>query len=194
MVMYMTSKIYALIGPHASGKSTLITRLMEMGIHYIPVYTTRPPMDYDKDSKTTVFLSQSDFLKQDWIVKVTYKGDYYGLLKNDVLNALKTEKISVTMLTINGVKQVSKLLTNNLETVFIMVDYVTLIDRMLKMGHNNVDMKYHLEYAENNGEFDNWKNTDYVIKNIKDQEKSLDQLMAIMGLIGKTQVTKINQD
>ncbi len=96
------------------------------------------------------------------------------------------------MLTINGVKQVSKLLTNNLETIFIMVDYVTLIDRMLKMGHNNVDMKYHLEYAENNGEFDNWKNTDYVIKNIKDQEKSLDQLMAIMGLIGKTQVTKIN--
>ena len=125
-------------------------------------------------------------------MKVTYKGDYYGLLKNDVLDALKTEKISVTMLTINGVKQVSKLLTNNLETVFIMVDYVTLIDRMLKMGHNNVDMKYHLEYAENNGEFDNWKNTDFVIKNIKDPEKSLDQLMAIMGLIGKTQVTKIN--
>ena len=149
-------------------------------------------MEFDKNRTTTKFLSQSDFLKQDWIVKVTYKGDYYGLLKNDVLNALKTEKISVTMLTINGVKQVSKLLTNNLETVFIMVDYVTLIDRMLKMGHNNVDMKYHLEYAENNGEFDNWKNTDFVIKNIKDPEKSLDQLMAIMGLIGKTQVTKIN--
>ena len=149
-------------------------------------------MEFDKNRTTTKFLSQSDFLKQDWIVKVTYKGDYYGLLKNDVLDALKTEKISVTMLTINGVKQVSKLLTNNLETVFIMVDYVTLIDRMLKMGHNNVDMKYHLEYAENNGEFDNWKNTDFVIKNIKDPEKSLDQLMAIMGLIGKTQVTKIN--
>ena len=65
---------------------------------------------------------------------------------------------------------------------------------MLKMGHNNVDMKYHLEYAENNGEFDNWKNTNYVIKNIGDPEKSLDQLMAIMGLIGKTQVTKITQD
>lgn len=192
MVMYMTSKIYALIGPHASGKSTLISRLIEMGVHYIPVYTTRAPMEFDKNRTTTKFLSQSDFLKQDWIVKVTYKGDYYGLLKNDVLNALKTEKISVTMLTINGVKQVSKLLTNNLETVFIMVDYVTLIDRMLKMGHNNVDMKYHLEYAENNGEFDNWKNTNYVIKNIKDPEKSLDQLMAIMGLIGKTQVTKIN--
>ncbi|WP_297963087.1 guanylate kinase [uncultured Anaerovibrio sp.] len=186
----MTNKIYALIGPHASGKSTLISKLAQMGVHFIPVYTTRAPSEYDKNSEATKFLSQSDFLRQDWIVKVTYKGDYYGLLKNDVLSALKTEKISVTMLTINGVKQVSKLLTNNLETIFIMVDYVTLIDRMLKMGHNNVDMKYHLEYAENNGEFDNWKSTNHVVKNIGDIEKTVDQLMAIMGLIGRVQVTK----
>ena len=92
MVMYMTSKIYALIGPHASGKSTLISRLVEMGVHCIPVYTTRAPMEFDKNRTTTKFLSQSDFLKQDWIVKVTYKGDYYGLIRNGTAAGIPTAR------------------------------------------------------------------------------------------------------
>lgn len=178
----MNNKIYALIGPHASGKSTLIGKLMDMGITYIPVHTTRNPTPMDKDSRTTNFLSKSAFLKEDWIVKVTYKGDYYGILKRDMLNTLKNHKVSVCMLDINGMKQVRKLLNNNLETVFLMVDYVTLVDRMLRMGHSNTDMKYHLEYAETNGEFDNWKNTNHVIKNTGDVNKGLSQLLSIMGL------------
>lgn len=178
----MTSKIYALVGPHACGKTTFINKLIDLGIYCIPVYTTKVPTVQDKDSRSTVFVSQSDFLKKEWIVKVTYKSDYYGLLKDDVLNALNSHKICVTSLSNNGVKQLSKIFPKNLETIFIMVDYVNLIDRMIKMGHTNVDMKYHLEYAENNGEFENWKITDHVIKNIGNGEKAFNQLMAIMGL------------
>ena len=99
-----------------------------------------------------------------------------------MLNALNSHRVCVTFLNSNGVKQLSKIFPKNLETIFIMADYVTLIDRMLKMGHNNMDMKYHLEYAENNGEFENWKITDHVIKNNGNGEKSFNQLMAIMGL------------
>ena len=36
----MTNRIYALVGPHGAGKSTMAFLLKEMGIHYIPVYTT----------------------------------------------------------------------------------------------------------------------------------------------------------
>lgn len=178
----MTSKIYALVGPHACGKTTLIHKLIEMGVCCIPVYTTKDPTPQDKDTKTKIFVSQSDFLKKEWVVKVTYKGDYYGLLKDDVLNALTKHHVSVTTLSANGIKQLSKIFPKNLETVYIMVDYVTLIDRMLKMGHSNIDMKYHLEYAENNGEFDSWKLTDHVIKNIGKGDKAFNQLMSIMGL------------
>ena len=178
----MTSKIYALVGPHASGKTTIIHKLVELGVYCIPVYTTKAPNVSDKDSRTTIFLSQSDFLKKEWMVKVTYKGDYYGILKDDILNAMNKHKVCVTVLTSNGVKQLSKIFPKNLESIYLMVDYVTLIDRMLRMGHNNIDMKYHLEYAENNGEFDNWKLTDHVVKNIGQGEKALDQIMAIMGL------------
>lgn len=178
----MNNKIYALIGPYASGKATLIGKLIDLGITYIPTYTTRNPTSFDKNTRTLIFMSKSAFFKEDWIVKVTYKGDYYGILKRDMLGCLKNHKISVCMIDINGVKQVRKLLNNNLETVFLMVDYVALVDRMLRMGHSNTDMKYHLEYAETNGEFDNWKNSNHVIKNTSDINKSFSQLLSIMGL------------
>ncbi|MEE1361081.1 MAG: GTPase [Selenomonadaceae bacterium] len=178
----MNNKIFALIGPHSAGKSTLLTKLMDMGIAYIPTYTTRNPTPQDMNSRTINFISKSGFFKDEWIVKVTYKGEYYGILKRDMLNALKDHKISVCMLDINGVKQVKKFLNQNLETIFLMVDYVTLVDRMLRKGHNNTDMKYHLEYAENNGEFDNWKISNHVVKNTGSVEKGLAQILAIMGL------------
>lgn len=189
----MNNKIYALIGPHASGKSTLITKLIDMGITYIPVFTTRDPTPMDKGNRTINFLSKSAFFKEDWIVKVTYKGDYYGILKRDMLNTLKNHKVSVCMIDINGIKQVRKLLHNNIESVFLMVDYVTLVDRMLRMGHSNTDMKYHLEYAETNGEFDNWKNSNHVIKNTGSIDQGLSQLMAIMGLTVSAPTSVIEQ-
>ena len=70
----------------------------------------------------------------------------------------------------------------NKSKYFIMVDYISLVDRMIKMHHSNTDMKYHLEYAETNGEFDNWKSCNHVIKNVGSVDKAFNQLLAIMGL------------
>lgn len=64
-----------------------------------------------------------------------------------------------------------------------MVDYVTLVDRMLHMNYSNEEIKYHLQYAENNKEFDNWKLTTHVIKNTGDLKQTLLQLLAIMNLL-----------
>jgi len=178
----MTKKIYALVGPHASGKTMLIKQLIAMGLHYIPTYTTRQPDKIDGDTTIFRFVNKLDFFKYDFIIKVTYKGDYYGILKQDVLGALQKYPISLMILDTNGIKQLSRLLKHSLETVYIMCDYVTLVERMLHMGHSNTDIKHHLEYAENNGEFDNWKITTHVIKNITDPQVALRQLLSILDL------------
>ena len=116
---------------------------------------------------------------------VTYKGDYYGILKKDVLSALQEHKISLVMLEANGVKQLARLLKENFETIFLMVDYVTLVERMIRLGHKNNEIKYHLEYAENNSEFDNWKDAAHVVKlkSAADPGTAFDQILAIMGLM-----------
>lgn len=179
----MTNKIFAFVGPHASGKTMLIGQLMSMGINYIPTYTTRVPGKIDNNPKFYHFIDKTEFFKLDFITKVTYKGDYYGVLKSDVLSALQSHKLNMLLLDTNGIKQLSKLLKNNLETIYIMVDYVDLVERMLRMGHKNEEIKYHLEYAENNGEFDLWKISTYVIKNVQDPRSALNQVLSIMGLM-----------
>ena len=181
----MTSKIYALLGPHASGKTVLAGKLMQLGIHYIPMYTTRTPGKIDSDERFYRFVSKAEFFKQDFVVRVTYKGDYYGILKKDVLSALQEHKISLLLLDANGVKQLRHLLKENFETIFLMVDYVTLVERMIRLGHKNKEIKYHLEYAENNNEFEGWKDASHVvkIKSMTDPRTVLDQVLAIMGLM-----------
>ena len=66
--------------------------------------------------------------------------------------------------------------------LYIMVDYVTLVERMLMMKHTNDEIKYHIEYAESNGEFDTWKIANHVVKNIISFDSSVNQILAILGL------------
>ena len=179
----MANKIYAFVGPLASGKNMLLGQLRSMGLHYIPLYTTRKLTAAEETSKLYISISKTDFFKQNFIVKVTYKGEYYGILKSDVLESLQKHKISLTILDVNGIKQLNKLLKNNLDTIYIMCDYITIVERMLRMGYTNSDIKYHLEYAESNGEFDNWKIATNVIKNITDQKQALNQVLSMMGLM-----------
>ena len=183
----MANKLYALVGPHASGKSTLIKELIKTGVHYIPLYTTRvpesTPRNLESDPELYRFLDKTNFFKQDFLVKTTYKGDYFGLLKKDVLDSLQRYPNSVVMLDAQSLNQLSKLLRESFESIYIMVDYVTLVERMLRMNHTNDEIKQHIEYAENNGEFDSWKIATHVIKNVQTPDVALRQLLAILGLM-----------
>ena len=182
----MTNRIYALVGPHAAGKSTLASKLIAMGIHFIPTYTTYVFPNRGRGNRKFAQLyrsvSREQFNQLDLVIQFTHKGDSYGIRKNDILDALKDHKISAMILEVNGIKQLHKLIRKKLTTVYLMADCMTLVDRMLNEGYTNEEIKYHLQYAENNKEFDSWKITDYVIKNAEDPKLALAQLLAIMGL------------
>lgn len=177
------NRIYLLVGPHASGKTTLIKRLMKIGIHYIPTYTTRERATIHGNPELYNSVGKESFPSLSLIAKSTYKGDYFGLLKKDVLDSLQQYPVSVAIADTSALKQLTKLLKTSVESIYIMVDYVTLIERMLRMNHSNDEMKYNLEYAENNGEFETYKVATHVVKNVISEEKATDQILAIMGLM-----------
>ena len=182
----MNNKLYALVGPHACGKSTIIQELIGRGVNYIPLYTTRSPDSYVHNpvsaAKMYRFIEKEDFFKQDFLVKITYKGEYYGMMKQEILGGLQNHKHNVVIADAQGIKQLSKLLKDNFESIYIMVDYVTLVERMLHLKHSNDEIKYHIEYAESNGEFDTWKISTHVVKNIISFDSTLNQILAIMGM------------
>ena len=133
----MTNMIYALVGPHAAGKATLVTQLISMGIPFIPTYTTYEFPQHGRTRQKTKSaqlyrtVSREEFSQLDLVVQFTHKGDFYGIRKDDILNALKEHAISVMILESSGIKQLNKLIKKKLSTIYLMADYVTLIDRML---------------------------------------------------------------
>lgn len=178
----MTNKLIALVGPLGSGKSTVIKQLISMGVNFLPLYTTMAPDNICFDKDIYQHIDKDDFSKLDLVVKYNYKEDYFGLIKKDVLEAINTFPITLTTVSPAGVKQLSKILKKNFESVYIMADLVTIVGRMLQNGYNNDAIKKHLEYAEKNKEFDSWKMTTHVIKNISSPTQAVNQLMTILGL------------
>lgn len=184
----MENKIYALMGAQGSGKATMAAQLLDMGIHFIPVYTTQ---DFSTQKRTRYHVSREPFFhtvtreefnQLDLVIEFSHKGEAYGYRKDDILNALRDHTISVMILEIEALKPMSKLIKKKLETIYLMVDYVTLVDRLLRLGCNNDEIKIHLQYAENNKEFDLWKICNHIIRNTGEKETTLIQLLSIMGL------------
>ena len=187
----MTNKIYAIIGPHASGKTMLIQHLKRLGLPYILSYTTRKPKADEKNGEDYHFVDKETFFKLDLIEKVTYRGEYYGLSKLELLKTLQTCNRSIILLEANGLKQLTKLLSERIESIYIMADYVTLVERMLMMKESNDDIKHNLEYAENNGEFETWKVTTHVVKNVLDPNIAVDQILSFMGLMDRKKINPL---
>lgn len=177
------NKIYAIIGPHASGKKKILHHLRMMGISYIISHTTRKPRSSEKNGFDYHFVTKEEFFKLDLVEKTTYKGEYYGISKTALLSAMQVSEISLVLVEQNGFKQLQKLLGQRIESIFIMVDYVTMVENMLANNESNELMKSNLEYAEKNGEFMLWKTTDYVVKNKKDINVTLNQILSLMGFM-----------
>jgi guanylate kinase len=175
--------LYAFIGPHTSGKSTLIKTLKAQGIPNILSYTTRSKKDKETDGDEYKFITKDEFLQLDLIEKSTYKGELYGIPRQELLKKMVESRICVVSTDLNGYKQLRKFLNAKIHSIYLMIDYVTMIERMIASGESNEDVKKNLEIAEKNREFEGFKYTDYVVKTTASFDQTLNQILAIMGLL-----------
>ena len=118
------NKVYAFLGPHCSGKSTMVSQLMSMGIHYIPSITTRHFEEryaYKRNLFRTV--SKDDYAAEKLIVNSNYQGNSYGIRKEDVLQSYHDHKVSVMiMMDTSGIKQLTKFINQDLVSIFLMIN------------------------------------------------------------------------
>lgn len=179
------NKVYAILGSHASGKASMISQLVSMGVHYIPTVTTKYFDDrYAYKRKLFETVKPDAYAQEKLIVNSQYQGSSFGLRKTDVLDSYQQHKISVmVMMNSNGIKQLSKFINQDLVTIFLMINEEVFIERMLRAGCSNDEIKYFVEYADTNKEFDQWKDVNFVIKNTASPRVALEQILAIMGLV-----------
>ena len=177
--------VYAFLGPMCSGKATMVSQLMSMGIHYVPSLTTKvfeERFAYKRRLFRTV--NKDDYAAEKLIVNNTYQGSNYGLRKDEVFDSYRQHKVSIMiMMDTDGIKQVSKFINQDLVTIYLMVNDETFIERLLRAGCSNDEINYYMEYAENNKEFEKWKSADYIVKNTASPRSALEQILAIMGLV-----------
>lgn len=177
------NKLYAIVGPHASGKSEILNKLRTIGIPCLISHTTRKPRKGETDFYDYYFVSPETFKTLSFAEKVMYQGEHYGISKNELIEKMKTSKILVTLVEQNGLIQLKKLLGSRLESIYIMVDYVTMVERMLMNNETDAEIKRQLEFCEKNGEFDIWKKTTHIVKNTGNINIAVNQILAIMELL-----------
>ena len=152
------NKVFAFLGPHCSGKSTMVSQLMSMGIHYVPTITTKYFDDrYAYKRRLFRTVKPEEFAAEKFIVNTSYQGSSYGLRKEDVLQSYQQHKISIMiMMDPAGIKQLSKFINQDLVSIFLMIDDNAFVERMLRTGCSNDEIKYYVDSAETNKEFENW--------------------------------------
>ncbi len=179
------NKVYALLGSHASGKASMISQLVSMGVHYIPSVTTKHFDDrYAYKRKLFQTVKPDAYAQEKLIVNTQYQGSSFGLRKSDVLESYQQHQISIMLLmNSGGIKQLTKFINQDLVTIFLMINEEVFIERMLRAGCSNDEIKYFVEYADTNKEFEQWQDVNFVIKNTSSPRVALEQILAIMGLV-----------
>ncbi len=177
-----TSTLYALMGPRGAGATTMIKMATEMGINYIPVYTTEWLHARSRRGILLKRMEQEEFNQQRFFAQTGWRGFQYGWYKQDILEAMAAYRCNLILINEAVIPTFRNFLRRNLVVVNIMADYTTLIERM---GADKVPperIQEELKYIEENKVLDGWKQADFVIKNMGTKEAAFQQLLAIMGL------------
>jgi guanylate kinase len=176
------NKVYAIMGPPVSGKTSIIKGLLKYGVAEMISHTTRNPNPNEQDGVDYYFVEKEKFLQTELVERATYSDNFYGLSKIEVLNKADQYKVSVVAVNKHGYEQLKKLLRDRVKSIFIMVNEDAIIERAIARGDDYENIRRRLAYSKETGEFDNWQDADYVIKNTNSVEEAINQVLAIMGL------------
>ncbi|MDR1701454.1 MAG: guanylate kinase [Sporomusaceae bacterium] len=176
------NKIFAIIGPPASGKSSIAAQLRtKHNIYSLISHTTRPPEADEQEGVNYYFVEREKFSQLQFVERAIYAGHSYGLSKEEVLHKINSNKISIIDISMSGFAQLKKMLGERVESIYIMVDKDTIIKRYVEEWRDPAEINRRIEYAQAEGEFDNWQTADYVVKNCNSIDTAVRQVLAIMN-------------
>ena len=177
------NKVFAIIGPAGSGKSSILKALKRCpGVVVMLSHTTRPPHPDEENGIHYHFVSKDEFTKMILIERVTYAGQFYGLSKDEVMSKVAKYPVSFVDIDLDGFRQLKKLLGERLESIYILVDKETILTRYVSEGRSDDEIRRRLEFAEKQGEFNNWQIADHVVKNTSGLDVAVRQILAIANL------------
>lgn len=175
--------ILILTGKTASGKDTLMHRLLQIYPHFKKVITTtsRALREGEKDGQDYFFISREEFQNKiqndDFIEYVEYAGNLYGTDKK----ALNQESDLIWRIDPSRAGQIKEQIKDKkVIVVYLTTDDDVVLKRLKERGLSNAEIEARMR--EDKLFWDTYKDKyDYVVENIPGQlEKTLDKIRQII--------------
>lgn len=171
----MSGILLIISGPAGSGKNTVSEKLIEVSSGMVTravTTTTRPPREGEVDGRDYYFVSPKNFKARikngDFYEWAVVHGRYYGTLKSEIAEKLKSGKDVILIIDVQGAKvwrEVAALddaIGKSLHSVFIRPQSLDVIAaRMRARGDSEDEIQKRLETAK--GEFEQEKYFDRTI-------------------------------
>ncbi len=185
----MKGKIFIIVGPSGSGKSSVLHGLMKLYPKYTyPLSaTTRPMREGEKDGDIYNFYTKKRFedgIKNGEFLEyaIVHQDNYYGLLKKPVMNSLEKGETVVREVDIQGFDSIRKVIPKkNLVTIFITVPNKNeLIERIINRAAISKD-ELEKRKESMHREFNRARDCDYIVENKEGElEKTVQKVADII--------------
>ena len=173
-------------GPSGAGKDTVMQRMKERGLpfHFVVTATTRPRRNNEVHGKDYFFVSKEEFARMidedELIEHAMVYGDYKGIPKQQVREALATGKDVVMRIDVQGAETVRKLAPAALMIFIATENEQDLLRRLTTRKTETVD-SLALRIATARKELNRVEAFDYVIVNREFHlDETVDTIRAII--------------
>jgi guanylate kinase len=173
-------------GPSGVGKDTVMQRMKARGMdyHFVVTANTRPKRENEVQGVDYFFVSKEEFARMieenELIEYAVVYGDYKGIPKQQVREALKSGRDVVMRLDVQGAETVRKLAPEAL-LIFLTTDTEEELVNRLKARQTETPEELSLRIATARKELQRMEAFDYVVTNREGQlDKTVDALEAII--------------
>lgn len=157
-------------GPSGVGKDTVLQRMKERGLpfHFVVTATTRPKRSTEIDGRDYIFVSKEEFarmIEADELIEyaIVY-GDYKGIPKQQVREALASGKDVILRIDVQGAETIRKLAPEAL-LIFLTTESEEELVRRLETRKTETMEELKLRIATARKELQRIEAFDYVIIN-----------------------------
>lgn len=167
-------------GPSGAGKDVLIQRMKEQGLpfHFVVTATTRPKRPDEEEGVDYIFVSVSEFAemieRQELLEYAIVYGDYKGIPKQQVRDALASGKDVIMRVDVQGAATVKRLAPEAVLVFLTASSEEELISR-LEARDTESEEQLRIRIATSRQEMKRLTEFDYVVVNHQDQ---LDEAVA----------------
>jgi guanylate kinase len=159
-----------LSGPSGAGKDAVLSRMKETRypLHYVVTLTTRPRRPQERDNVDYHFIAQEEFLRlqqnDELLESATVYGNWYGVPKKDVLEAMNAGKDVLVKVDVQGAETIKKIVPQAVAIFLSPPSMEDLLARLrLRSTESSLEVDVRIKAAED--EFSRLPSFDYLVVN-----------------------------